>query len=195
MLGAHEPSTIPAANRPGIPLSQYKGGRYFGSGDLVATSLGNAGNAENIKFTSSSTGTIQFPNEEPVQIERFYFGVDKNSISSLVGSWVVLAHSGAMKSRVFNFVPNNGDSVIDHASGYVCVKNQLRGFNFRCAPALVGADTPVIRFSTGFYAASRGIEGDGGADPDTTPELMVMRITDADGQAVQGGSMLPADDK
>ena len=195
VLGAHEPSTIPAANRPGIPLSQYKGGRYFGSGDLVATSLGNAGNAENIKFTSSSTGTIQFPNEEPVQIERFYFGVDKNSISSLVGSWVVLAHSGAMKSRVFNFVPNNGDSVIDHASGYVCVKNQLRGFNFRCAPALVGADTPVIRFSTGFYAASRGIEGDGGADPDTTPELMVMRITDADGQAVQGGSMLPADDK
>lgn len=195
VLGTHEPSTIPAANRPGIPLNQYKGGRYFGSGDLVASYLGNAGNAENIKFTSSSTGTIQFPNEDTVQIERFYFGIDKNSIDSLVGSWVVLAHSGAMKSRVFNFVPYTDDSVIDRASGYVCTKNQLRGFNFRCAPAQVGADTPVIRFSTGFYAASRGIEGDGGADPDTTPELMVMRITDADGQPVQGGAMLPEDDR
>ncbi len=195
VLGTHDPSTIPAANRPAIALNQYQGGRYFGSGDLTASYMGNAGNAENIKFTSSSTGTIQFPNEDPVQIERFYFGINKNSIDSLVGSWVVLAHSGAMKSRIFNFVPYSEGSVIDRASGYVCVKDQLRGFNFRCAPAQVGADTPVIRFSTGFYAASRGIEGDGGADPDSTPELMVMRITDADGQPVQAGSMLPADDK
>lgn len=195
VLGTHDPSTIPAANTPAIPLNQYKGGRYFGSGDLVATYLGNAGNAENIKFASSSIGAIRFPNEDPVQIERFYFGIDKNSIDSLVGSWVVLAHSGAMKSRIFNFQPYNNDSVIDRASGYVCVKNQLRTFNFRCAPAQGGADTPVIRFSTGFYAASRGIEGDGGADPDSTPELMVMRITDADGMPMQTGAMFPASKK
>lgn len=192
LLGTHDPFTIPAANTPSIQLNQYKGGRYFGSGDLVATYLGNSGNANNIKFTSSSLGTIQFPNEGTVQIERFYFGVDKNSIGSLVGSWVVLAHSGAMKSRIFNFVPNTGDSVIDQASGYVCVKDQLLAFNFRCAPAQVGANTPVIRFSTGFYAASRGIEGDGGANPDSTPELMVMRITDPNGQPLQAGPMYPA---
>ncbi|WP_460482075.1 choice-of-anchor P family protein [Comamonas humi] len=189
VLGAHVPSTVPAANRPSLAVSQYQGGRYFGSGDLIASYLGSPGNADSIRFATSALGTIKFPGEDPVQIERYYFGVDKNSIDSLVGSWVVLAHAGPLKSRIFRFTPHTEGSVIDMASGYVCVKEQLLSFSFRCDPAQPGAGNPVIRFATGYYAASRGIEGDGGAEPDATPELTVMRITDPDGRLTQSGSM------
>lgn len=55
------------------PLTHYEGGRYFGSGPLTAHEAGNAGNVT-ITFTSGLTGTVQFPGETPVKIERFLVG-------------------------------------------------------------------------------------------------------------------------
>lgn len=189
-FGTHIPSTIPTAYTPRLALNQYKGGRYFGSGDLTATFANYVGDAT-FQFGSSYRGTVQFPDEDPVDTQRYYFGLNNMSTDSLLGSWVVLAHSGVMKSRFFTFVRNTSGSVIDKASGYVCVQDPWLDFNFRCDASISASDYPTIRFSTGFYTAGRGIIGDGGPLPNSTPELMVMRVADQNGQLVQQGPMFP----
>ena len=59
-------------NRVVAPLKHYRGGRYFGSGPLSGTEDGDAGSVT-ITFTSGSTGTVQFPGEQPVAMERYRF--------------------------------------------------------------------------------------------------------------------------
>ncbi|GAB2474272.1 hypothetical protein GCM10027082_26950 [Comamonas humi] len=51
------------------PLMHYQGGRYFGSGELVAQEAGTAGNVT-LSFESGLAGTVQFPGEAPVRMQR-----------------------------------------------------------------------------------------------------------------------------
>ena len=180
LLGAHDASTTPAPNTPDLPTVQYQGGRYFGGPAAIAGFKADAGLSKSIHFSAPSVGTIAFPGEQPVQIERFYYGVNKNSIDALRGSWAVLSSSAAMPSRTFRFQTRDENSVIDVESGYVCVKEVLRQFNFRCtAPS----GSPVFRFVAGFYSASTGIVG----DAEDAPAITVMRVTDPNGEMVQAG--------
>lgn len=180
LVGAHDASTTPAPNTPDLSLVQYQGGRYFGGPAAIASFKADAGLAKSIHFTAPSQGTVAFPGEEPVQIERFYYGVNKSSVDALRGSWVVLSSSAAMPSRMFRFQPRDASSVIDLDSGYVCIKETLREYNFRCSAP---SGSPVFRFVAGFYGASRGIVG----DAEDAPAITVMRVTDPNGEMVQAG--------
>ncbi|WP_395026507.1 hypothetical protein [Comamonas odontotermitis] len=62
------------------PLTHYEGGHYFGSGPLTAHEAGNAGDVT-ITFTSGLRGTVQFPGEETVAIERFLAGSSDDAFS------------------------------------------------------------------------------------------------------------------
>ena len=73
-LGQLQGNTVTA------PLMHYQGGRYFGSPALVAYEAGNAGNVT-ITFDSGLTGTVQFPGEEAVKIERFLAGDSNDAFS------------------------------------------------------------------------------------------------------------------
>ncbi|GEM_PF-822887 len=54
------------------PLSQYRGGRFFGSGERVGWEDEVAGEVR-IRFESSTSGFIQFPGEPEVAMSRFRF--------------------------------------------------------------------------------------------------------------------------
>lgn len=180
LLGAHDASTTPEPNTPDLPTVQYQGGRYFGGPAAIASFKADAGLTKAIHFAAPSVGTLAFPGEQALQIERFYYGVNKASAQSLRGSWVLLSSSAAMPSRMFRFQTRDANSVIDTASGYVCVAEVLRQFNFRCtAPS----GSPVFRFVAGFYGASTGIVG----DAEDAPAITVVRVTDPNGEMVQAG--------
>lgn len=66
-LGVMQGNTVTA------PLTHYAGGRYFGSEALTADEAGQAGNVT-ITFENGLKGTVQFPGEAPVVIERFVAG-------------------------------------------------------------------------------------------------------------------------
>ena len=53
-----------------MPLSKWRGGRYFGSTDMAAESDGSPGSV-NIKFTNGLEGVIELPGEKPIAIHRF----------------------------------------------------------------------------------------------------------------------------
>lgn len=53
-------------------LRSYRGGRYFGGPALDGQDNGSAGQVQ-IKFTSATTGTIQFPGEQEQAISRYVF--------------------------------------------------------------------------------------------------------------------------
>ncbi|UXC18388.1 hypothetical protein [Comamonas squillarum] len=180
VLGAHDASTTPEPNTPDLPTVQYQGGRYFGGPAASARFKAEAGPTQSIHFSAPSVGTLAFPGEQPLQIERFYYGVNKGSAQSLRGSWSVLSATDAMPSRIFRFQKRDENSVIDTDSGYVCVAEVLRQYNFRCTGP---AGTPAFRFVAGFYGASSGIVG----DAEDAPAITVMRVTDPNGEMVQAG--------
>lgn len=66
-LGVMQGNTVTA------PLTHYAGGRYFGSEARTADEAGQAGNVT-ITFENGLKGTVQFPGEAPVVIERFVAG-------------------------------------------------------------------------------------------------------------------------
>ncbi|WP_133248091.1 hypothetical protein [Comamonas sp. JNW] len=74
-LGVMQGNTVTA------PLTYYAGGRYFGSEARTADEAGQAGNVT-ITFENGLKGTVQFPGEAPVVIERFVAG-DSADASSL----------------------------------------------------------------------------------------------------------------
>ncbi|MCD2165800.1 hypothetical protein [Comamonas koreensis] len=180
VLGAHDASTTPEPNTPDLPTVQYQGGRYFGGPAASARFKADAGPTQSIHFSAPSVGTLAFPGEEPVQIERFYYSLNKGSAQSLRGSWSVLSATDAMPSRIFRFQKRDENSVIDTDSGYVCVAEVLRQYNFRCTGP---AGAPAFRFVAGFYGASSGIVG----DAEDAPAITVMRVTDPNGEMVQAG--------
>ncbi|MEJ5128747.1 hypothetical protein WH367_22100 [Comamonas sp. MYb21] len=180
VLGAHDASTTPEPHTPDLSTVQYQGGRYFGGPAAIARFKADAGPTSAIHFSAPSVGTLAFPGEDPVQIERFYYGVNKGSAQSLRGSWVLLSQTDAMPSRSFRFQTRDANSVIDTESGYVCVAQVLRQFNFHCTGP---SGSPAFRFVAGFYGASTGIVG----DAEDAPAITVVRVTDPNGERVQAG--------
>lgn len=133
VLGAHDPSTTPEPHTPDLPTVQYQGGRYFGGPAAIAGFKADAGLTQSIHFSAPSVGTLAFPGEEPVQIQRFYYGLNKGSAEVaarvLVGD---VCDRRDARSRIFRFQKRDEHSVIDTDSGYVCVAEVLRQYNFHC---------------------------------------------------------------
>ena len=190
-FATHSPSTIPESQTPYVPLDTYKNGRYFGSTARDAQFNEYAGQAS-ISFQSTATGTIQFPDENPLRIQRYYFGVNPENTKALIGTWAMVPYDGMLTPRIFNFKYADSGIVADAESGYTCVVNYWLSYRYLCSPKNLSADYPKIRIATGFYGVSRAIMDDGGPLPDSTPELAVMRILDAKGNPVFGGPLYPS---
>ncbi|MBB6576865.1 hypothetical protein HNP33_000915 [Comamonas odontotermitis] len=187
-LQVHSPSTIPTPDTPSIRLLQYRDGRYLGGPPSNAVEDGYAGISE-VTFATSATGLVQFPQEDPLRMQRYYFGVNVESVDSLVGTWALVPHAGAAKYRILNLVKTGEGVVEDKEAGYTCFSNYWLEFRFACEPKTLTGDQQRIRIGTGFYGAARAILGDGGPLPDTSPELTIMRIADGKGNLVQAGPL------
>ena len=103
-------NTVTAPRVAVIPLKQYQGGRYLGSGDRSGTELKSLGNAT-LTFATATTGTITLPGESPVAMSRFDFsGYNHADAQSLLGEWV------------FAFIANSGSTVASRADDVVLSK-------------------------------------------------------------------------
>lgn len=193
-MEVHSPSVIPKPETPSIKLMTYKNGRYLGGPAKDAVEDTYTGPAE-ITFATTATGLIQFPHEDSINIQRYYFGVNPESVDSLVGTWALVPHAGAAKHRVLNLVKTGTGVVEDKEAGYTCVSNYWLEFRFVCEPKTITSDQQRIRIGTGFYGAARGILGDGGTLLDTSPEVTIMRISDGQGNLVQAGPLYPSADE
>ena len=190
-LGTHSPSVKPTPDTPRVELNRYSDGRYFGGSAKDGKFDQYVGMAD-ISFDTNFTGKIQFPDEEAVVIQRFYFGVDTGRIDSLVGTWAVIPHGGALRTRILNLKKTDSGVVEDKEAGYSCFMNYWMTYRVLCEPKNLSYDHPRLRISTGYYGAARGIMGDGGPLLDSTPEFTIMRISDGSGNLIQGGPMYPA---
>lgn len=83
-----------------VPLKQYQGGRYLGSGDRSATESASVGHAL-LSFDSATKGTIMLPGEKSVPMSRFQFGYAAGKPESLLGTWVL---TGVGKTAAYDHV-------------------------------------------------------------------------------------------
>ncbi|WP_157768740.1 hypothetical protein [Paracidovorax avenae] len=98
------------------PLKQYRGGRFFGSGDRTAREEQSPGDVR-IRFESSTTGFIQFPGEPEVAMSRLKF--DEAPQGSLLKpnfreSWIVAEFDERYPLKPMRKIeiyrdPNNGN--------------------------------------------------------------------------------------
>ena len=187
------PTTIPASTPPfAIPLNQYKSGRYLGGPAQDGVFDQFAGNAY-VGFSSTAIGSIQFPDEDPINIQRFYFGVNQNTVDALIGTWAFTPYGGQLTPRVMTFERIGSGIVRDKKNGYTCTMSFWLSYLYMCDPDTASFDMPRLRIAGGYYGPSRAIMGDGGPMPDSTPELAVMRVIDKSGNAVQAGPIYPSD--
>ncbi|GAB2484044.1 hypothetical protein GCM10027082_38730 [Comamonas humi] len=89
-----------AASMAVVPLKQYQGGRYLGSGDRSATESASVGDAI-LNFSSATKGTIKLPGETEVAMSRFEFGYAPGRPESLLGTWVL---TSVGKTSAYDFV-------------------------------------------------------------------------------------------
>lgn len=69
-------------------LKRYEGGRHFGGPALSGHEVADAGQVR-FNFTTPTTGTVEFPGESPVAIQRFQFGATEPAPESLFGGWMI----------------------------------------------------------------------------------------------------------
>jgi len=119
------------ANKVTAPLTQYTGGRYFGSGAQSGTAAGSPGNVS-IRFTSGTTGFITFPNEGEVAISRFNFAYPF-APSSLKGIWSFTSMgslgllSDAVTLTVTGPSTSTGNGIVASADGLFGCEHQVSG--------------------------------------------------------------------
>lgn len=191
-MATHSPSAV-NPSLPAIPVMKYKGGRYLGGPAQDGVEDVYVG-PEQITFNTTATGLVQFPKEDPLNFKRYYFGINQESVDSLIGTWAFVPHSGAVKHRILNLKKTSRGVVEDKDAGYTCTVSYWLDLRFVCEPQTLTADQQRIRLGAGFYGAARAILGDGGPLPDSSPELTAIRITDGKGNLVQGGPLYPVDD-
>lgn len=80
-------------------LIRYEGGRYFGSPALIGHAAGDAGEVQ-LEFATPTRGTIQFPGEAPVAMQRYQFGATAPQVESLFGHWMFFEP----ESRSLNYI-------------------------------------------------------------------------------------------
>lgn len=192
-MAIHSPSAV-NPTLPAIPVMKYKGGRYLGGPAQDGVEDVYFGPAQ-VTFNTTATGLVHFPKEDPVSFKRFYFGINQDRVESLVGTWALVPHGGAVKHRILHLKKTASGVVEDKAAGYTCTVSYWLDQRFVCEPKTLTSDQQRIRLGAGYYGAARAILGDGGSLPDSTPELTAIRIADGQGNLVQGGPLYPVDDE
>ncbi len=166
-------------HKTSISLVQYKGGRYFGSGELVGTETAKTG-AVAMRFVSGSKGFITFPGESEKAISRYNFGYT-NASSSLKGMWM-FASLGATSNQVDVADLSEPLEPTDLGNGVLTTKdflfgceNILRGPNAGYVVCIkLNASGTAIRAFRYTYSVNDG-EGQAGATAATASDLLVVR--------------------
>lgn len=166
-------------NKVSAALNQYAGGRYFGSGDRSGTPAGSPGQV-NIRFTSGTTGFIQFPNEGEVAIARFNFGYGAVP-ESLRGFWTMNSiGSEGLQSDLVELTRNlgatsNGNGMMANASETFGCEHQLRGNlagNVLCVKTTTGGQ--LLRVYVLGYSVNEG-EGYSQASANSAQQMLQVR--------------------
>ena len=192
-------------NSVNAPLTQYRGGRFFGSGARSGTAAGSPGNVS-IRFTSGTTGFITFPNEPEVAIARFNFGYGAVA-ESLRGFWTLNSiGSEGLQSELVELNTKDqatagGNGVMMNSGQTFGCEHQVRGNlagNVVCVK--VNASGQVLRSYVFAYSVNEG-EGYSVASANSTQQMLqIRRLTTPKGtgtgltykDATQGTGPLPA---
>ncbi len=168
------------------PLTRYTGGRYFGSGALSGAEAGNPGNVS-LRFTSGTTGFVQFPNEPEKAIARFQFGYPAQA-SSLKGYWVFnsIGNQG-LSTDVVELTQaltatSNGNGILASSDNLFGCEHQTRGSlagNVLCAR--VSFNGTLQRSYLMQYSVNEGEGYSVTANSSNQQMLLVRRITDPRG--------------
>lgn len=172
-------------------LNKYRGGRYFGSGDISGIEDGNAGTVT-MRFVSGTEGFIKFPNEPEKAISRFTFAYTL-APESLRGIWtlVAISRTSAAFDKVDYFTLEKtiagsgyGTGAIASADYQYTCENLTRGPNAGLTMCLkFSANGSVIRAN--YFNLSinegEGVAGTSGAS--ANDPLFAKRITNTSGVA------------
>ncbi len=131
-------------NQVSAPLLQYRGGRYFGSAARSGVEDGNAGDVQ-IRFTSGSAGTVQFPGEAPVAMQRYRF--DGTAPDKLLGRYWIVAlldesgNAAYVLSALTGMITGSGendkpglmlDSQFGRSGTHAACQYTQASYSFRC---------------------------------------------------------------
>ncbi len=138
------------------PLLRYRGGRSFGSPARSGVEDGNAGDVQ-IRFTSGATGTVQFPGEAPVAMQRYRFdGVAPGTLANRNLWLVALLDEGGQVAQVHTAATGirlpaaDGQPAFALYQGFVAESStlpctyQAQSTSFRCRAA--GLNSAVVQF-------------------------------------------------
>ena len=172
-------------------LNKYRGGRYFGSGDLTGREDGSAGTVS-MRFVSGTEGFIQFPNEPEKAINRFSFGYS-NAPAHLRGIWTLVAINKT--SETLDKLDYFGLEKLVDGSGYGTGGIASTDYQYVCENLTSGPNaglTMCLKFNTSgsviranyFRLSVNEGEGVAGASGATANDLLfVKRITNTVGDA------------
>lgn len=173
-------------NTATAPLVRYTGGRFFGSNARSGVEAGSAGNMT-IRFTSGTTGFVQFPNEPEKAISRFQFGYPAQ-VASLRGFWVFnsIGNEGVSTDVVeLTQTPGataNGNGMMTTANNLFGCEHQTSGNlagNVLCAK--VTSNGTLQRAYVLQYSVNEGEGYSVAANSNNQQMLLVRRVTDPRG--------------
>lgn len=173
-------------NAATAPLMRYTGGRFFGSNARSGVEAGSAGNMT-IRFTSGTTGFVQFPNEPEKAIARFQFGYPAQT-ESLRGFWVFnsIGNEGVYTDVVELTsalgATANGNGLLASANGLFGCEHQVRGNlagNVLCVK--INSSGTVLRSYVMVYSVNDGEGYSVTAGSSSQQMLVIRRITDTRG--------------
>jgi len=174
-------------NKVTAPLTQYTGGRYFGSGAQSGTAAGSPGNVS-IRFTSGATGFITFPNEGEVAISRFNFGYPF-APSSLKGVWSFTSIGSLGVSSDAVILTDTGPST-STGNGLVASADRLFGCEHQVSGDFAGGVLCIKlnaqgQLQRGYWFAYRVNEGEGleftASGALTNQKVYIRRLTTPSG--------------
>lgn len=161
-------------------LKRYEGGRYFGGPAQSGHEAADVGTVQ-FSFTTPTQGTIQFPGESAVAIERYQFGATAPTPESIYGGWMVF---DAQNNQLHYYTLNQLDADPTVATGTGA------SFSIRCnypssnlGYAVKCTDqTPVSIDNYRFTPVNgRAIGSHDGSGTSSASPIYVLRVKDRNG--------------
>ncbi len=121
------------AGSAAVALQKVQGGRHYGSGALSGTTIGSDGDAQ-IRFTSPTTGVIQLPGEQWVEMQKFTVGAVAPQPESLLGKWMfwVAGAVGSKQYAVFDLTQVKNGKATNSSDTDQCWYENTRHGSVRC---------------------------------------------------------------
>ena len=166
-----------ADNRYNGLLRKYRGGRFFGSGDLAGREDGDAG-AVSMRFISGTRGYVTFPGEPEKEISRFNFGYT-TAPEHLRGIWMLSAlnRGSASLDRLDYFALEDAVQGSSYGTGAMVSRDRV----YSCENLVSGPNAGLVmclKFNT----------------DSSLQRVNFFELSINDGEGVAGSSTQTADD-